>query len=267
MAPQTHDLVEVSDRTQFDVWASFAHYSDRVAVRDEGPMLLVRTEVPASFFNVAFVRGPVDDSAAFVAEAAAFFAERDLPWRLTGRVGVADAVGLAALDAGLRPNPTMEGMTLSPLTAAPPVLPDGVAVEMVADEAALEMNQAVCAAGFGMPIEIARALLPSSMLGAPSIAVFNAYVDGTPAATSILLITDEIAGIYNVATLPEFRRRGLGAAVTAAALAEGAKRGCTVGALQPSDAGRPVYAKLGFVPSALYLVFSTPPAETTPAGP
>lgn len=260
MGTHTHDLVEISDRTQFDVWASFARYNDRVAVRDDGPMLLVRTGVPASFFNVAFVRGPVADPVAFVAEAKAFFAERDLPWRLTLRVGVADAVGLAALEAGLRPNATMEGMTLSSLTATPPMLADGVVVEMVTDEASLALNQEVGAAGSGMPVEMARELLPSSILGAPKIAAFNAYVDGVPAATSALITSDEIAGIYNVATLPEFRRRGLGAAVTAAALAEGVKRGCTVGALQPSDVGRPVYARLGFVPSALYLVFSTPPA-------
>jgi ribosomal protein S18 acetylase RimI-like enzyme len=254
------DLAEVSDRTLFGAFKDFARYNPAVTVREDGPMLLVRTGIHVSFFNCAFVRGPVADPVAFVEEAKAFFEERSLPWRICGRVGIAEEVGLAALAAGLRAGTPMEGMTLHPLDGLTPMIPPGVEIEMVEDEDGLAVNQEIAASGFGMPVEMSRAILPPAVLGSPDLAAFTARVDGVPAAVSVLIKTDEVAGIYNVGTSPDFRRRGLGAAMTAAALAEGARRGCTVGALQPSVMGRPVYAKMRFQPSALYLEFATPPA-------
>jgi len=43
------------------------------------------------------------------------------------------------------------------------------------------------------------------------------------------------------------RRRGYGAAMTWAAIAEGVKRGCTAAALRATEMGESVYAAMGFV--------------------
>lgn len=95
------------------------------------------------------------------------------------------------------------------------------------------------------------------LLRDPGLVFFLAYVDGEPAGTSSVCVTDEIAGIYGVATLEAFRRRGVASALTAAALQEGARKGCVIGALQPSDMGRPVYQRMGFHPSALFMQFAS----------
>lgn len=75
---------------------------------------------------------------------------------------------------------------------------------------------------------------------------FTGYLDGEPVAVSSLVMTDGVAGIYAVATLPRARKRGIGAAMTLYAMAEGRRRGASIAMLQASDMGRPVYEKIGF---------------------
>src|SRR5262245_11933784 len=52
-------------------------------------------------------------------------------------------------------------------------------------------------------------------------------------------------GIYNVATLPEVRRRGMGAAITARALPDGRAHDYRIGTLQSSEMGYPIYEGMG----------------------
>jgi ribosomal protein S18 acetylase RimI-like enzyme len=75
---------------------------------------------------------------------------------------------------------------------------------------------------------------------------FLGYLDGEPVATVSLVTAGGVAGIYNVATIEAARGRGVGAAMTAAAIRHGADRGFTIATLQASTMGRGVYERLGF---------------------
>lgn len=80
----------------------------------------------------------------------------------------------------------------------------------------------------------------------PGWASFAAYEGTKVVATSSVLCAGELAGIYHVATMPEARGRGIGAAVTLEAMRYAFNRGATHAVLQSSDMGAGVYRSLGF---------------------
>jgi ribosomal protein S18 acetylase RimI-like enzyme len=72
------------------------------------------------------------------------------------------------------------------------------------------------------------------------------YLNGKPVSTSTVFYGGGAAGIYDVATLPEVRGKGLGAALTLKPLQDAREMGYRVGVLQSSEMGFNVYKKLGF---------------------
>ena len=71
-------------------------------------------------------------------------------------------------------------------------------------------------------------------------------LDGRPVATASVLLDGGIAGVYDVSTVPGARRRGIGTALTVAALQLGRADGYEIAFLQPSAMGRRLYERLGF---------------------
>jgi GNAT superfamily N-acetyltransferase len=120
-------------------------------------------------------------------------------------------------------------------------LPEGVEFLEIGDP---ELWAGPFAAGFGVPIEIGR--LCAASVNNPEFRLFAARRDTQILGTSMLVLLDGLAGIYCVATLPEERGKGIGAHMTAEPLRLAAAQGYETGILQASDAGYPVYRRLGF---------------------
>ena len=91
-------------------------------------------------------------------------------------------------------------------------------------------------------------------LAAPHIQGFVGRVDGEPVAVAAVYVTHGVAGINWVGTLPERARRRYAEAVTWAAIREGFRRGAALASLQPTQMGRPVYERMGFIAVAEYPV-------------
>jgi GNAT superfamily N-acetyltransferase len=72
---------------------------------------------------------------------------------------------------------------------------------------------------------------------------FVGYHDESPVACAAAYVGEREVGVYMVATLPDERGKGYGAALTAAAC-EAAPHLPAV--LQASDMGQPIYRRLGF---------------------
>ena len=99
----------------------------------------------------------------------------------------------------------------------------------------------------GMPPAAAEATFGDARkLLRPEIDCYVAYEADTPVACSMAITTDHLAGIYWVGTVPAARRRGLGAAVTLAAITGGMRSGASRAFLQATVTGRELYESIGF---------------------
>ncbi len=72
------------------------------------------------------------------------------------------------------------------------------------------------------------------------------YVEERPAAAAVAILSDGIAGLYWVATLPEARGRGLGEACTRLAGNRAFELGARCVVLQASKMGEPIYRRMGY---------------------
>ena len=77
--------------------------------------------------------------------------------------------------------------------------------------------------------------------------LFVGFYERMPVATSALFLQDNIAGVWDVTTLPKFRGKGIGTDMTVYAL-KYAKNlcNCDIGVLTASSDGESVYRKIGF---------------------
>ncbi len=101
----------------------------------------------------------------------------------------------------------------------------------------------------GFPVEELQPPRPGSFflgdtLRTPSWHHYVGYVDDAPVACASAYTGAHLVRVDNVATLPDRRGRGYGAALTAAATATRSDRPA---ALLASDPGRPVYERMGYL--------------------
>ena len=125
-----------------------------------------------------------------------------------------------------------------------------VSVEPVEDAATLEHWSRVLCDSFGAPRAFGEAFAELAVtIGLGPLSPFRhflARVDGEPAATCSLFLGAGVAGIYDVSTLPELRKRGLGRLITIAAMREARARGYRMAILHSSTLGAGIYRALGF---------------------
>lgn len=127
-------------------------------------------------------------------------------------------------------------------------LPAGAEIKIVGDEKGVRDCAEVIMHGYGFPPDW-KDITIDFLLGLGLAGPYRSYVvywEGKPVSTAAVFFGQEVAGIYTVATLPEARGKGFGAAVTLAPLLEARKIGYRAGILQASEMGFPVYKRLGF---------------------
>jgi ribosomal protein S18 acetylase RimI-like enzyme len=131
-----------------------------------------------------------------------------------------------------------------------PEMPQDVKIEEIRDVAGLAEHTRLMAVGFELPSELEtafRVMLQGLLFGpGTSVRYFLALEQGQPIATSLLCLAGGTAGIFNVATVPEARGRGVGALVTDAALRAAREIGYRIAVLESSGMGYNVYRRLGF---------------------
>ncbi|GHU15116.1 hypothetical protein FACS189449_12530 [Alphaproteobacteria bacterium] len=90
-----------------------------------------------------------------------------------------------------------------------------------------------------------------------SLKLFVGYFHDQPAATSALFMDENSAGVWDITTIPKFRRRGIGTDMMSHALSYAFDNfEHRIGVLTASEEGKPVYQKIGFQKLKDFYVFN-----------
>lgn len=167
------------------------------------------------------------------------------------RPGLADELRMhGAREAGTVP---VMAVHLARMTAPAP--PPELTIEEVTDADGLAEWVHAHAEPLGVPTDKVAAAVEDERDRSDAPGSYRRFVgrtDGRVVCTSAVLLAAGVAGVYVVATDERYQRRGYGTAITAAALRAAQAAGMSVGTLQASSAGRPVYERMGFETVARY---------------
>lgn len=216
--------------------------------------LLTNTKGKVAEFNQAFLKQPHYKLSRALDRMLEFYARAQVPFRLCVPVDEPDVN--AELEAhGFVRQRDLPMMVLQP--DAPALWATRQLHVREAREASVRADfQRVAFESFGYPLPLAALALTDDLLTLGHVIPFVGYLDGVACASSMLITSGDVAGIYWVGTLTQARGKGFGAAVTAHAAAEGLARGARHVCLQASPMGAPVYTGMGFAVARSYLVFN-----------
>jgi ribosomal protein S18 acetylase RimI-like enzyme len=250
------DLTALANENFVASYVKLVEHCSAGEARRIGGVFAFVTGLPISFFNGCVVVEPATPGDLDAA----------LDW-VAGRRVPHQVFVAAELEAGVVAGPTASrlergpvpfpGMVLHPIPE-PPEAAAGVVVVPIDDsghEEFLGVGEAL-----GLPRELAEVLLPRSLVLDEDVQAFVARLDGRPVGYSLAIRSAGASGVYNVGTLPAARRRGVGTALTWAAVAAGRAQGFDCAVLQSTEMAVSMYEAMGFRTVAPYVVFRQPEA-------
>jgi ribosomal protein S18 acetylase RimI-like enzyme len=100
---------------------------------------------------------------------------------------------------------------------------------------------------FEIPHSVASAVYGSERAWAGTLTGYIGYVNGKAVTTSAATITEDVIGLYSVATLPQYRRLGFAEAIMRQVIDEAyQERGVQRTVLQSTSSGLSLYEKMGY---------------------
>lgn len=241
------DAVALVERGLVRSWVRQASWVPGSEVRRLEGITVVLSGVVDQTQQVALVDGAVDDPEASVVAAEVCFERAG--WRPAFDLAESAHPDIERLlaDRGFRVVTSRPAM-LAPTSLPAPAPPDGIALELAVS---LHRDEIVAlqAAAFDLTLGTARGVVPPMAFADPTAAIVVARDDtvpGSPVVGSVTVHLDSPAAVLGAAVAPSHRRRGIGSALTAAALGLAAGHGADVAWLQATPDGEPVYRRLGF---------------------
>ena len=137
--------------------------------------------------------------------------------------------------------------------------PEDLSISRVATPGDLEAFRSVLSRVFFMPRAEVDLVLGDKTLEADHVYHYVGRLEGNPVATATLVLDGTLAGVWNVGTLREHGRRGIGTEMMHHALADARNLGYGESMLLASAEGVPLYERLGY--STLSTVMTFVPAR------
>ncbi len=222
---------------------------DRAELLVNGEMIRVSTDVAYPLMNFVarprFDRRQLDER---IESLLRYFGERRVPFLVyLHPSALPQDLALHLERRGLHRWGIQDGMALERLNPKVRTNHD-VQVQVARDVDALGKAAGVQAGAFHQPPNAAahmRAVMLTALYD-PAVYVYLAYLHGIPAGSLILVLKAGVAGLYGLATLPEYRGHGVATALMVRAIFDASALGFPTAVLQAPPGAVSLYRRLGF---------------------
>jgi ribosomal protein S18 acetylase RimI-like enzyme len=249
MVKPADDELDTYDRVTHAAYRIFAERGGGSVTEADGLMLTAGPHPKAYIVNSAFRVEPRLRGAAVLERALSHYGAMGFGFAVNATAHADSDVSSAAASAGWRRLITLPAMVVRGVVEDRSA-PEGAVVRPVHPGRDRESFGAIVAACFADEDDEATAyrmlFSEPALLGDPSVRGFIASLDDQDASVGLSIVSDDAATVGWVATLPAFRRRGLGDLVTRAATNAAFELGARLVTLQASPSGEPVYAAMGY---------------------
>lgn len=256
MAPDLASTAHAVEANLFSFFTQLGRWP-RVAVHDDADCFWTISDQPFPLFNsVMRARASADDADALIDARVAACESRNVPmlwW--TGPSTQPDDLGARLAARGFLYEPSygmvasLDESSESPASAGPSHDPS-ITIEKVEDAVTLKTWVRVLCDSFAAPQPFGDAFAELAIaIGLGDDSPFRhwlARLDGEAVATCSMFLAGGVAGLYDVSTIPEKRRRGIARSITQAAMRGARALGCDTVILHSSPLGAGVYRSLGF---------------------
>ena len=207
--------------------------------------------------NHAFLDRPPDDMAAVTDAVCGFAARRAYPWMFALvdswlPAGAADVLRTH----GLEPAMHVTYMTATALKA--PARPEpSLEFRLIDNEALARLCMDMNCECYDMPLDMGRSATAGGAMWQTDAYGYIAYVDGVPVSTATTLVDDDCLNSICVATPVKHRGKGYAEAVLRHSVSEAKKAsGLSRFVLHASDAGYPIYKRMGYEPDVSMMIWA-----------
>ena len=239
------ELLARMDANYFRAWSLLTAGSAGHEVLEQDGLMLTCGANHAASFNLAYLwpgHRPLEER---IEAAGAYFERMRRHYLVRFRAGAVPGVEEALTVAGHeRSGEDIPAMLLT----SPDIPPRHASLDIACcrSEPELAAWAKAMAPGYGVSRELAASFTNPVRAGVIDYELYLGRAGGEPVATSGLVMTHGVAGVYLVSTLAPHRRKGYGEAMTWHAVRRGLALGARFASLQPSPMGRALYERMGF---------------------
>ena len=224
----------------------------RLHLHQDPDVLWTSSEIPYFIFNMVLSVSPSAEPLGVIDAALSQAKERKVPiaWWVGPSNSIPD-LAKSLEDKGLARGAELAGMAVDLHTLDEKAsVPRGFTLSKVSDRDALATWCRIMTAVSQFPDFASLAWLEMyqdmGILDDPQWHLYLGNIDGKPVGTSGLFLAHGVAGIHGVVTIPEFRGRGVGTAMTLSPLIDARRKGYEIGVLFSSEMAVGIYRRLGF---------------------
>lgn len=242
------EVIELTQENMVDIMRKWSNCTDAFQVIEDDECFRVTSSIPHPLFNNVLKTNVEFDSKRFVKSIRKEYKKRKTPflWRLWDHDKPKDIETLLMKNGGQKfQSTTLMAIDLDefdPFSERPPEL---MVQTLKYGADARKFAECTCTT-FGIPNEMKVPVTEIIEMQDQNIGNYIGYIGSTAVGTATRFYSNGIAGIYNVATLPQFQGKGIGMEILNSLLLDVKQDGYQTVILHATPAGLRLYEKLGF---------------------